>query len=127
MKKFLLLAVMAVAAVSASAQITWNAKGGVGFATCWGDAEDIGSHFVGKIGAGIEKPISSNWSIMPSLEVAWKGAKETFKEDKETYKGQLDIFYLQIPVLAAYRINLNDSWNTTLKVGPYVACALTVT
>ncbi len=125
MKKILLLAVMAVAAVSASAQITWNAKGGVGFATCWGDAEDIGSHFVGKIGAGIEKPISSNWSIMPSLEVAWKGAKETFKEDKETYKGQLDIFYLQIPVLAAYRINLSDNWNTTLKVGPYVACALT--
>lgn len=67
MKKFLLLAVMVIAAMSASAQITWNVKGGVGVAHCWGDAEGIGSHFVGKVGAGIEKPLTSNWSLMPSL------------------------------------------------------------
>lgn len=36
MKKFLLLAVMVIAAMSASAQITWNVKGGVGVAHCWG-------------------------------------------------------------------------------------------
>lgn len=112
MKKVLFLLVMAVAAISASAQITWNAKGGVGIAHCWGDADGLSSHFVGKIGAGIEKPLTSNWSLMPSLEVAWKGCK--FEG------GKVDIFYVQVPVLAAYRLNLNDSWNMTLKAGPYI-------
>ena len=37
MKKFLLLAVMVIAAMSASAQITWNVKGGVGVAHCCAD------------------------------------------------------------------------------------------
>lgn len=124
MKKFLLLAVMVIAAMSASAQITWNVKGGVGVAHCWGDAEGIGSHFVGKVGAGIEKPLTSNWSLMPSLEVAWKGAKESFSEEGEKFDEQLDIFYLQIPVLAAYRLNLSDNWNMTLKAGPYFAVGL---
>lgn len=112
MKKVFFLLVMAVAAVSASAQITWNAKAGIGVAHCWGDADGLSSHFVGKIGAGIEKPFTSNWSLMPSLELAWKGCK--FEG------GKVDIFYVQVPVLAAYRLNINDSWNTTLKAGPYI-------
>lgn len=103
---------MAVAAFSASAQITWNAKGGLGVAHCWGDSDGLKSHFVGKIGAGIEKPFTSNWSLMPSLEVAWKGC--------EFDGGKVDILYLQIPVVAAYRLNLTDSWNMALKAGPYI-------
>ena len=114
MKKVLLLLVMAVAAFSASAQITWNAKGGLGVAHCWGDSEGLKSHFVGKIGAGIEKPFTSNWSLMPSLELAWKGCKIGNEVT-------LDVLYLQIPIMAAYRLNLNDSWNMTLKAGPYLA------
>lgn len=116
MKKILLLIVMAVATLSASAQITWNAKAGLGVAHCWGDANDMSSVFVGKIGAGIEKPFTSNWSFMPSLELALKGASE----------GEITahFLYAQIPVLAAYRLNLNDDWNMTLKVGPYVGVGL---
>lgn len=121
MKKVLFLLIMVVAGLSASAQITWNVKGGVGLAKCWGDAEDLQSHFVGKIGAGLEKPLSSNWSLMPSLEVAWKGAEEEYGNEKLS----LDLFYVQIPILAAYRLNVNERWNITFKAGPYFAlCAI---
>lgn len=119
MKKLFSLVSVALFAITASAQITWNAKGGVGLATCYGDAEGIKSHFVGKIGAGIEKPFAKNWSVMPSLEIAWKGAEEKIKDID--IDATLDMFYLQVPVVAAYRINMNDSWNITLKAGPYFA------
>ena len=121
MKKLMFLLMVAFAAMSASAQITWNAKAGLGVAHCWGDADDMSSHFVGKIGAGIETPLTSDWSLMPSLEIAWKGAKENWEEYGEKGEGTIDLLYLQIPVLAAYRLNINDSWNMTLKAGPYFA------
>lgn len=131
MRKFITLVCVAFLATTAQAQITWNVKGGIGAATCYGDVEDMSNHLVGKLGVGIEKPISKNWSIMPSLELAWKGAeyKSTmdygyYGSDYESIKETLDIFYLQIPIVAAYRINLNSSWNITLKAGPYFAYGL---
>ena len=124
MKKLMFLLMVAFAAMSASAQITWNAKAGLGVAHCWGDADDMSSHFVGKIGAGIEKPLTSDWSLMPSLEIAWKGAKENWEEYGEKGEGTIDLLYLQIPVLAAYRLNINDSWNMTLKAGPSAGIVL---
>lgn len=123
MKKLFSLVCVALFTITASAQITWNVKGGVGIANCIGsDAVGSESHIVGKIGAGIEKPLTSNWSLMPSLELAWKGAK--YNDDEFDYKDVIDLFYLQIPVVAAYRINVNDHWNITPKTGPYLACAL---
>lgn len=114
MRKIFCLLVFVTLAASASAQITWNAKGGLGLANCHGDA-DTKSVFVAKAGVGIEKPLSADWSLMPSLELAWKGAQE------KNWDNRIDLLYLQIPVVAAYRLNLSDSWNMTLKAGPYFA------
>lgn len=119
MKKLFSLVCVALFTITASAQITWNVKGGAGLANCIGDDVDTDSHFVGKIGVGIEKPFTSNWSLMPSLELAWKGSE--FKS--EDYSETVDLFYLQAPIVAAYRFNVNDHWNITLKTGPYLAYA----
>lgn len=119
MKRLLSLVCASMLAIAASAQITWNAKIGGGIATLWGSGSDTyKSHVVGKIGAGIEYPLSSNVSLMPSLEFALKGTK--FKDVDAT----LDLYYLQIPIVAAYRVNLADAWNMTFKAGPYVAFAV---
>ena len=75
MKKLFCLVFVTLCTITISAQVTWNFKGGAGIATCWGDVSGLDSHFVGKLGVGIEKPLSSNWSLMPSLEIAWKGAE----------------------------------------------------
>ncbi len=121
MKKLFSLICVAMFAVTASAQVTWNMKGGFGVATCYGsDTDGLKSHLVGKIGAGLEYPLSSNVSLMPSLEFAWKGTETKDDGDKLT----VDLYYLQVPVVFAYRINLADAWNTTLKAGPYFAYAV---
>ena len=117
MKRLLSFVCVSMLAIAASAQITWNAKIGGGIAKLWG-TNNVKPHFVGKIGAGIEYPLSSNVSLMPSLEFALKGTK---------FKGvdaSLDLYYLQIPIVAAYRVNLADAWNMTFKAGPYVAYAV---
>ena len=125
MKRLFGLVCLLMLAIAASAQITWNAKGGIGAATCYGDFEGLKSHFVGKIGIGIEKPLNANWSLMPSLEFAVKGTKDEADNYNDYGYGfktiDMDLYYLQIPIMAAYRINLSDQWNTTLKVGPYFA------
>lgn len=121
MKKLFCLICMGLFIATASAQITWNAKGGLGLAKCTGELESSGK-FVAKAGVGIEKPLNANWSLMPSLELAWKGYD--FDEEEGGYSETADMFYLQIPVLAAYRMNLNDSWNLVLKAGPYLAYGL---
>ena len=125
MKKLFTLACVAMLAVSASAQITWNAKLGLGFASCPGlDEGNTSLHFVGKAGVGIEYPLSDNLSLMPSLEFAAKGTKFDNSEYAEIIKETVDIYYLQVPVMAAYRLNLNDDWNLTVKAGPYFAYGL---
>ena len=116
MKKLILSVCVAMFSMAAFAQITWNAKAGAGLATCWGDGE-LSPHVVGKAGVGIEKPLTKDISLMPSIEVAWKGAEDKWDGYKET----LDIIYLQVPVLAAYRMNLTQAWNMAIKAGPYFA------
>jgi hypothetical protein len=127
MKRLLSLVCVSMLAIAASAQITWNVKAGGGAATMWGgDLNKPKPHFVAKLGVGIEKPLSSNLSLMPSLEVAWKGVKNSLEDIYyESTKIELDetadLLYIQIPILLAYRFNLNNNWNLTLKGGPYAA------
>lgn len=122
MKRFFCLVCLSMLTIAASAQITWNAKAGIGSATCYGDADGLKAHFVGKAGVGIEKPLSANWSLMPSLEFAIKGVEEEYESYYSgSKKFSYNFYYLQIPIMAAYRINLSEQWNTTLKVGPYFA------
>lgn len=133
MKKVFLFALIMAMSMTVSAQITWNVKAGGGLSICTGGSDelDMKGKFVGKIGVGIEKPLSTNFSLMPSLELAFKGTKCSAEGyyydyyDENYYQYSLDEtlspLYIQIPVLGAYRFNLNQDWNLTVKAGPYVA------
>lgn len=127
MKKLFVTAFAVAMTMTASAQITWNVKLGGGLAMCAGgnDAGDMKGKFVGKVGVGIEKPLTANFSIMPSLEIALKGTKWDNEVYYEGYNVGIEEnyspLYIQVPILAAYRLNINNDWNLTLKAGPYFA------
>lgn len=127
MKKLLVLVFAMATTMAASAQVTWNAKLGGGLAFCAGmnDDGDTKAKFVGKIGVGLEYPLTANFSFMPSLEFAMKGTKWEASEYYSGYKVSVEEtyspLYVQIPVLGAYRLNLNNDWNMTLKASPYFA------
>ena len=128
MKKLFVTACIVMLAVTASAQITWNAKIGGGISSCPTDEDAIkvSGRFVGKVGVGIEYPFSANFSLMPSLELAMKGTEWKYEDSSSSYRmeNKINLFYLQIPGMDAYRINLSDDWNLTIKAGPYGAFGL---
>lgn len=109
--------------MATSAQITWNAKLGGGLAICAGANDDgeTKAKFVGKVGIGVETPLTANFSLMPSLEFAMKGTKWSISESTYSRDETFSPIYVQIPILGAYRVNLNSDWNLTLKAGPYFA------
>jgi len=112
--------------LAAQAQVTWNMKGGAGLAVSLTNANvDPKPKFVAKLGVGIETPLSPDLSLMPSFEFALKGGKyDSVEFQKEGGSETLNLTYLQIPVLLAYRLNLGGFNNITLKAGPYFAYAL---
>lgn len=129
MKRILSLVCVAMLTLCASAQVTFNVKlgGGLAFNSVSESGSTAGtdnkSLFVGKLGFGMELPVSQNFSVMPSLELALKGGK--LEEDGDVAK--INTTYLQLPVMAAYRLPLTDRLNMTLKAGPYFAYGLSGT
>lgn len=114
MKKVCLLLSALFVCMLASAQITFNCKGGFGISTMAGnDAEGSKIKTGWKIGVGLEKPLSANWLLMPTLEFKQKGAQYD--------DGNLTLQYIQLPIMGAFRTRLNDNLNLTLKAGPYFA------
>lgn len=124
MKRIGLFLATCLICMVASAQITWNVKAGAGLATARGDVENASGKLGWKIGVGLEKPLSSDWLIMPSFEFKQKGTQMSFSDEDESEKSKVTFSYLQLPILAAYRIRLSDEINLTAKAGPYVAYAL---
>lgn len=127
MKKIISLVSVLMLVMTVSAQVTWNVKAGVG--TAWCNIADLGDaskkmHFVGKLGVGMELPLSADFSLMPSLELALKGANVDFTDQYETFNQKLNLTFLQLPVMGAYRLNISDRLNMVLKAGPYFAYGL---
>lgn len=135
MKKLFLLLCVTLVSLMASAQVTWNVKGGAGYGN---------SNFCAKAGFGMEIHLSNAWSIMPSLEAAYrnveaKGQRHWIQYDYDLVDGEYisngnisseneydwddggHCLYVQIPVLAAYRFRLSDAMNMKVKAGPYFA------
>ena len=125
MKKLFTIMLVLIVSLTASAQITWNVKLGGGFAMCTGDVENTKNIFVSKVGVGLEMPLSHSLSLMPSLEFAIKGTKTSFEGYAyDKYYNLEETFtpmYIQLPVVCAYRLNLNTDWNIVFKAGPYFA------
>lgn len=128
MKKIALITVLLTASIAAFSQVTYNAKAGLGIAFMSSpdlpDGLSIKSNAVWKIGAGIEKAFTPNFSVMPSIELAMKGTTLEGTFEGETESEKINFTYLQIPVLGAYRYNLSDGWNVTAKAGPYFSYAI---
>ena len=132
MKKLFLSFVLLCACGSMSAQVTWNVKGGIGFSSFLFSetgAGDMKGKMVWRLGIGLETPLTHDLLFMPALEIAQKGAKwedtDGTPDSRYYFHSEQDVrlTYLQIPLLLAYRIPLGTV-NTTFKVGPHIAYAL---
>jgi len=136
MKKLLLLiALVAGMNLSMKAQsdepkVQFGVRAGLNVSSFGGDISkkdkgDMGSSLAGfHIGGIVDINVANNFYIQPGLYVTTKGGKGKESGSDWEYKETARLTYLQIPVLASYRIPLSDNVKWQINAGPYVAFGL---
>lgn len=119
MKKFLMTAVLAMFALTGFSQVKWDGRFGVNFSNMT-KAEDTKALPGFTLGIGMDYGFSEKWSLQSGLMFTSKGYK--VKEDK--YKNTVRPVYLDIPILAAYKINIGEDMKFVINAGPYLSFGL---
>lgn len=115
MKKiYLTLALISLIALGTNAQDNkkYTITAGAGLSNIVGSDADGDMRFSYKLGITYDVEIAKDFYIMPGIEFIAKGFEDT------------NMTYLQVPVQAAYRFNINNNTNLELKAGPYIAYGL---
>lgn len=121
-KYFLMLAVIGMCCTAKAQESSWGLRLGPNFAT-FSEKVDEGSatdykYKVGyRIGVIGDLGLSENFYIQPGLYFNSIGAIQEIDYRDVT----VNLGYLQLPVLASYRIALNNSTKLHLNAGPYIA------
>lgn len=112
---------------SARSQVGWQVRGGVGWSRLSG-LSLMENRLSFRLGVASVIPVYKQFALEPGLFFVQKGS-----DFSGSYGGEqmvpvnLDnrLNYLEIPVLAAYRIALGKAGELTVKAGPYAAIGLT--
>lgn len=124
MKKYILVAVMAIASVSLTTaqEVRLGIKGGVNFATFSGDnLGDVKSLTGFHIGGLVEIPLSEQFSVQPEILYTAQGSKYHEKGTElgvsYSYDVKQKLDYIQVPVMAKfYAIE-----GLSIEAGPQIA------
>lgn len=68
--------------------------------------------------------VSESFYIQPGLYFTTRGAKVKESEEGYKYEEKWNLNYLQLPILASYRIALSDNVKWHINAGPYLAVGL---
>jgi hypothetical protein len=117
MKKLLLLVMLALSTLTVSAQedSKFTFEIGAGLSKVVGSDANTKMNFSYMIGATYDFALSENFYIVPGLELINKG----FKSD--VLDGAVNMYYIQVPILATYKFNIADNIKLAIKAGPYAA------
>ena len=111
--------VCAVLNLSAQEDSKWSIKVGTGLSSLAGkDTDGAKNAFAYKVGVGYELGISENFAIEPALMFSNK----SFKADG--IDGSINRYFVELPILAAFKISLNDEMKLIINAGPYVGYGL---
>ena len=111
--------VCSVLNVSAQKDSKFSWKAGIGISNLAGsDNEGLKTAISFKLGVGYDFAISESFSVEPAAMLTNKG----FKIDGFT--GYATRYFLEVPVMAAYKMNLNDNCQLVLNAGPFVSYGL---
>lgn len=105
--------------MNAQEDSNWTVKAGVGMSSVVGSDTDADKSIISyKVGVSYDLGITENFSVIPGVEYVGKG----FKEDG--INGNINMSYLQVPILAAYKFPVSDNMKLSVKAGPYASYGL---
>ena len=105
MKKIILTVAAVFAFGFANAQETkFGVKGGLNVANLSGDIEDNSSKVGFHVGGFVEIKVSDKFSVQPELLFSTQGTKLEESGTNYSYESNLNLSYLNIPVMAKYYV-----------------------
>ncbi len=117
--KLLLVFFSLLVAFPLAAQNRWGIMGGANFSTT--SAEGFKWRAGGYIGSLYDIRLNDSWYIQPQLLF-------TYEENDSKDKTKVDAFFSQyaltLPVLASFKVRLNDAFSGRINAGPYVQYAM---
>lgn len=117
MKKIILTVAAVFAFGFANAQETkFGVKGGLNVANISGDIEDNSSKVGFHVGGFVEIKVSDKFSVQPELLFSTQGTKLEESGTNYSYESNLNLSYLNIPVMAKYYVAEGFS----LEAGPQI-------
>lgn len=120
-EKVLMMVALALTTLTMSAQeeSKFAVNAGVGFSGIAGsDADGCDNIISFKAGLSYDLGLSESFSVIPGVELVSKGYSE------EAIDGDIRMTYLQIPVFAAFKLNISDDMKLAIKAGPYASYGL---
>lgn len=140
MKKLSLFLVLAAGMLfSANAQeLTWGVRGGLNISNAAdkysGEVEegesksdyeqDFKSRVGFHLGVILDWGLSESFYIQPGLYFATRGAKLEESDEDYKFETKYQLNYLELPILASYRISLGENTQWHINAGPYLAYGL---
>lgn len=136
MKKAFLLTFILLLGINTKAQdspLRFGIKAGINLSNATIDNKKADSKLkVGyQIGATVDYSFTREWLIQSGLSFTTKGSKidDFYAGRMEGGDGRgtthtFNQLYLQLPIYAAYRINVSDNFNLVIGAGPYMAYGL---
>lgn len=118
MKKMMMTLLMGVMAVAGYAQARFDVHAGMSLANITNS--DAGLKVGYTVGVGMDCPIDELWSFQTGVNITSKGCRE--KEAGVTEK--LNPVYLDVPFLAAVKMDISDGNKLVFNAGPYVGFGL---
>lgn len=119
MKKVLFFAVYLLFSMTVinAQDVKFGAKAGVNFASITGDdTDDLDGRTAIHLGVVAEIPISEKFSFQPELLYSAQGASQKSSFDEFDYEAEINLDYLNLPLMAKYYVAEGFS----LEAGPQV-------
>lgn len=124
-RKLLFCALFTVMVLGASAQvqIDWSIKAGMGMGNITGSSMASPKVTLAyKFGAAVECPFDKVWSLQTGIFFSSKGTNHTIVEmDGYSAQAQVNALYLELPLMAAARFNIDRNTRIVISAGPYCA------
>lgn len=129
--KNILFLLLMVYSYTLSAQNRWGIVGGMNLSTSVAHSSswvsfDSRWRAGGYIGGLYDVRLTDSWYIQPQLLFSYEVDRTSYLDGKAS--GDLDVstsmYSLTLPVLASFKVSLDNAWALRLNAGPYVQCAL---
>ncbi len=101
--------------------LSFGARAGVGLANMGGDVKNSDNLFNFHVGVVGDYAFTNNFYLEPGLYFTRKGCANA---ESHSSSSNVNLYYLEVPVLASYRFNINDAFGINVQAGPYAAIGL---